>query len=94
MSTVMEISAGPQWVREFNFRFFTDMKYPEYDICAQTLDRQFDLIIADQIFEHLKRPYPGPAANLCDAKTWRPFHGCDAIPYPRTQGADRLQPMD
>jgi SAM-dependent methyltransferase len=54
---VMEISAGPQWVREFNFRSFTDMKYPEYDICAQTLDRQFDLIIADQIFEHLKWPY-------------------------------------
>jgi SAM-dependent methyltransferase len=53
----MEISAGPQWVREFNFRSFTDMKYPEYDICAQTLDRQFDLIIADQIFEHLKWPY-------------------------------------
>ena len=54
---VMEISAGPQWVREFNFHSFTDMKYPEYDICAQTLDRQFDLIIADQIFEHLKWPY-------------------------------------
>jgi hypothetical protein len=53
----MEISAGPRWVREFNFRSFTDMKYPEYDICAQRLDRQFDLIIADQIFEHLKRPY-------------------------------------
>jgi hypothetical protein len=49
---VMEISAGPQRVREFSS--FTDMKYPEYDICAQTLDRQFDLIIADQIFEHLK----------------------------------------
>ena len=54
---IMEISAGPQWVCEFNFHFFTDMKYPEYDICAQTLDWQFDLIIADQIFEHLKWTY-------------------------------------
>jgi hypothetical protein len=75
----MEISAGPQWVREFNFRSFTDMKYLEYDICAQTLDRQFDLIIADQIFEHLK--WPGRPQCLCDAKTWRPFHRCDAIPF-------------
>ena len=54
---VMEISAGPQWVREFNFHSFTDMKYPEYDICVDRLDQQFDLIIADQVFEHLKWPY-------------------------------------
>ncbi|MDQ6704215.1 MAG: class I SAM-dependent methyltransferase [Pseudomonadota bacterium] len=54
---VMEISAGPQWVREFNFRSFTDLKYPEFDICSETLEQQFDLIVADQIFEHLKWPY-------------------------------------
>jgi hypothetical protein len=61
---VMEISAGLPWVREFNFHSFTDMKYPEYDICAQPLDRQFDLIIADQIFEHLKWPYRAGAMSL------------------------------
>lgn len=54
---VMEISGGPQWVREFNFRSYTDLTYPEFDICSQTVDRQFDLIIADQVFEHLKWPY-------------------------------------
>jgi SAM-dependent methyltransferase len=54
---VMEISAGPQWVREFNFRSFTNLKFPDFDVCAQTVDRQFDLIIADQIFEHLRWPY-------------------------------------
>jgi len=54
---VMEISAGPQWIREFNFRSFTDLRYPEFDITSDMLDRQFDLIIADQIFEHLKWPY-------------------------------------
>ena len=54
---VMEISAGPQWIREFNFRSYTDVKFPEFDICSEIIDRRYDLIIADQIFEHLKWPY-------------------------------------
>jgi SAM-dependent methyltransferase len=53
----MEISAGPQWSREFTFRSFTGTHYPAFDICTQTLPQKFDLIIADQIFEHLKWPY-------------------------------------
>jgi SAM-dependent methyltransferase len=53
----LEISAGPQWRREFQFRSFTETQYPEFDICAQHLDRQFDLIIADQVFEHLPWPH-------------------------------------
>lgn len=54
---VLEISAGPQWAREFSFRSYTATGYPEFDVCAQTLPRRFDLIIADQVFEHLQRPY-------------------------------------
>ena len=54
---VLEISAGPQWIREFTFASYAATGYPEFDICSQTLPRQFDLIIADQIFEHLKWPY-------------------------------------
>lgn len=54
---VMEIAAGPQWVREFQFKTYTPTSYPEFDICAQTLAQKFDLIIADQVFEHLKWPY-------------------------------------
>ena len=54
---VLEISAGPQWRRQFDFRSFTETQFPEFDICAQRLDRQFDLIIADQIFEHLPWPH-------------------------------------
>jgi SAM-dependent methyltransferase len=54
---VLEISAGPQWAREFAFRSYTATGYPEFDICAQTLPARFDLIIADQVFEHLKWPY-------------------------------------
>jgi SAM-dependent methyltransferase len=54
---VLEISAGPLWVREFRFGSYTPTSYPDFDICAQALPRTFDLIIADQIFEHLEWPY-------------------------------------
>jgi SAM-dependent methyltransferase len=53
----LEISAGPQWVREFAFRTYTGTAYPDFDICSETLTERFDLIIADQVFEHLKWPY-------------------------------------
>jgi SAM-dependent methyltransferase len=53
----LEISAGPQWRREFKFRSYTATQYPDFDICSQTLERKFDLIIADQVFEHLPWPY-------------------------------------
>src|ERR1700682_141070 len=42
----MEISAGPQWAREFKFRSYTGTQFPDFDICSQTLPQQFDLIIA------------------------------------------------
>jgi hypothetical protein len=48
----LEISAGPQWAREFQFRSYTATAYPGFDICFQTLPARFDLIIADQVFEH------------------------------------------
>ena len=54
---VLEISAGPQWRDRFVFRSYTGTEYPEFDICDQQLPRKFDLIIADQVFEHLKWPY-------------------------------------
>jgi SAM-dependent methyltransferase len=57
MLDVLEISAGPQWKRAFRFRSFTETHFPEFDVCSQTLERQYDLIIADQVFEHLPWPY-------------------------------------
>lgn len=54
---VLEISAGPQWSREFRFRSFTGTNYPDFDICSDTLPATYDLIISDQVFEHLKWPY-------------------------------------
>jgi SAM-dependent methyltransferase len=53
---VLEISAGPQWRTRFPFRSFTPTTYPDFDICTDTLRRRFDLIIGDQVFEHLRRP--------------------------------------
>jgi SAM-dependent methyltransferase len=54
---VLEISGGNQWTRRFRFKSYEATQFPEFDICAQTLPRQYDLIIADQVFEHLQRPY-------------------------------------
>lgn len=54
---VLEISAGPQWRCEFAFRSYRGTAYPGFDICSQTLPEGFDLIIADQVFEHLRWPY-------------------------------------
>ena len=54
---VLEISGGNQWNRDFAFKSYTSTEYPGFDVCAETLPRQFDLIIADQIFEHLPWPY-------------------------------------
>jgi SAM-dependent methyltransferase len=58
---VLEISGGPQWRRAFNFKSYRETQYPDFDICSQVLDCQFDLIIADQVFEHL--PWPNRAAR-------------------------------
>jgi SAM-dependent methyltransferase len=54
--SVLEISGGPQWRRMFKFGSHTSTQFPEFDICSEALDREFDLIIADQVFEHL--PWP------------------------------------
>lgn len=52
---VLEISAGEHW-QTLRFRSFTEANYFEFDICKDKLDRQFDVIIADQVFEHLLWP--------------------------------------
>ena len=53
----LEISGGPQWKRDAKFKSYMSADYPEFDICTQVLPQQFDLIIADQVFEHLKHPH-------------------------------------
>src|SRR5262249_25394392 len=58
---VLEISGGgvggnSQWRQRFKFGSYTSTSFPDFDICAGVVDRQFDLIIADQVFEHLAWP--------------------------------------
>jgi SAM-dependent methyltransferase len=52
---VLEIS-GSKW-QAFGFRSYVKTDYPEFDITAKKLSQKFDLIIAEQVFEHLLWPY-------------------------------------
>lgn len=52
----LEIAAGWKW-RERRWRSYTEMNWPDYDICEHVLDRQFDIAIADNVWEHLLHPW-------------------------------------
>lgn len=52
---VLELS-GDKW-RSFGFKSYKSLLYPEFDICKDVLTEKFDLIIAEQVFEHLLYPY-------------------------------------
>lgn len=51
----LEIS-GSTW-RDWGFKSHRSANYPEYDICTEPLPETFDIIIAEQVFEHLLWPY-------------------------------------
>lgn len=52
----LEIS-GERWASLVSFRSYESVDFPEYDVCVAPLPQQFDLVIADQVFEHLLWPY-------------------------------------
>lgn len=58
---VAEVSG--KWGRMFTFRSYRQFLYPEHDICAGPYRdaagkvMKFDLILANQVWEHLDRPY-------------------------------------
>jgi SAM-dependent methyltransferase len=54
--SVLEIS-GDYWGYVEQFKTYRSVHYPEFDICASALTDEFDLIIAEQVFEHLLWPY-------------------------------------
>jgi SAM-dependent methyltransferase len=60
---VLEIGSGDHWRSRFPFKSYTPFDYPTYDICKDCLDRQFDLVICDNVFEHLRYPQRA-AANV------------------------------
>lgn len=51
----LEIS-GRHW-QGFGFAGYRSASYPDYDVCAGPLAERFDLVIAEQVFEHLLYPY-------------------------------------
>src|SRR5690606_7932270 len=51
----LEIS-GVKW-KEFGFKSYKNLFFPNFDICEQETVEKFDLIIAEQVFEHLNFPY-------------------------------------
>lgn len=53
---VLEISAGNVW-QSLGFESFTEANFPDFDVCSMVLHNQYDLVIADQVFEHLLWPY-------------------------------------
>ena len=55
----LEIS-GEYWQRH-PFQSYQKVRYPEYDVCKEALAQKFDIIIAEQVFEHI--PYPYRAAK-------------------------------
>jgi SAM-dependent methyltransferase len=54
----LEISPGAAslW-KDLGFRSYVSAEYPKFDITRQALENKFDIIIADNVFEHLKDPY-------------------------------------
>lgn len=52
----LEISAG-KFFPTLGFKSYRAADYPEFDICKDVLDQRFDLVIADQVWEHLLYPY-------------------------------------
>ena len=62
----LEISPGgnSRWER-FGFRSYSGAQYPEFDICKMNTSDCYDVIIADNVFEHLRYPYSA-ARNVLD----------------------------
>ncbi|NRB16461.1 MAG: methyltransferase domain-containing protein [Rhodobacteraceae bacterium] len=58
---VAEISG--KWGQMFDFASYQQFRYPEYDICQGPVcgedgrPQKFDLVLANQVWEHLDRPY-------------------------------------
>jgi hypothetical protein len=54
-ASALEIS-GLTW-KDFGFARYVSVGYSEYDVCAGVLEEKFDIIIAEQVFEHVLWPY-------------------------------------
>lgn len=55
-SDVLEISPGKGAPWKALCRTYTSVAYPDFDICEHVLPRQFGIVIADQVLEHVAKP--------------------------------------
>jgi len=60
-----EIS-GKRWVDKFQWKSYTNLFYPAFDICSSVTHERYDIILAEQVFEHLPHPYRA-ARNVYDS---------------------------
>lgn len=62
----LEISPGEnsRW-RGWGFKTYNSVQYPEFDICRDRLDRTFDVIVLDNVLEHV----PEPTAAIRNVET-------------------------
>ncbi|MGE0418929.1 MAG: methyltransferase domain-containing protein, partial [Acetobacteraceae bacterium] len=51
----LEIS-GEAW-RDAGFRSYESVAFPAFDICRDRTSRTYDIIIAEQVFEHIRYPH-------------------------------------
>ena len=55
---VLEISAGEYWRENYKFRSYDTLNFPDFNICDSiSIKKKYDLIIADNVWEHLDYPY-------------------------------------
>ena len=51
------MSQGSETYKNCGWKSFERTHYPQYDLCNGPLEKRFDVIIANQVFEHLLWPY-------------------------------------
>jgi SAM-dependent methyltransferase len=57
LGDVLEISPGwNQMWRQMPSQSYQAVDYPAFDICRERLDRQFHIVIGDQVLEHVAAP--------------------------------------
>ncbi len=55
---VLEISGDiRRFIRGVRFKSYSQLDYPAFDVCKDRPDRTYDLVIVDQVFEHLTHPH-------------------------------------
>jgi len=56
--SVLEISPGDRrFIDASSVAYYRAVEFPEFDIAKDVLSETFDIIIAEQVFEHVRYPY-------------------------------------